>query len=96
MLLGGGQFHGKRYLSDAALHELTTRQTPTSINDSYGLGFAVGLDWYGHCGTHATNMEVRPGKNLAIVWMVQHGAFPGDGGKAQGVFKNWAVERFSK
>jgi len=27
-------------------------------------------------------------KNLALVWMVQHGGFPGEGKSAQGVFKN--------
>jgi hypothetical protein len=41
-------------------------------------------------------MEIRPAKALAIVWMVQHGGFLGDGAKTQGVFKNWALERFGK
>jgi hypothetical protein len=39
-------------------------------------------------------MEIRPSKGLAIIWMVQHGGFPGEGGKAQGVFKDWAYKRF--
>ncbi|MBI3416676.1 MAG: beta-lactamase family protein [Verrucomicrobia bacterium] len=96
MLLNGGELNGRRYLSEAAFKELTKRQTPMSLKDSYGLGFAVGPDWFGHGGAHATNMEIRPAKGLAIIWMVQHGGFPGEGGKAQGVFRNWALERFGK
>jgi CubicO group peptidase (beta-lactamase class C family) len=96
MLLNRGELNGRRYISEASLDELTKRQTPDVVKDSYGLGFAVGGDFFGHGGAHATNMEVRPGKGLTIVWMVQHGGFPGDGGKAQGVFKNWALERFGK
>jgi len=87
---------GKRYLSDAAFKELTRRQTPPALKDSYGLGFSVGDESFGHGGAHATNMEIRPAKGVAIVWMVQHGGFPGDGSKALGVFKNWALERFGK
>lgn len=96
MLLNGGQLNGHRYLSEAAVGELTKRQTPPSVKESYGLGFAVGTDWFGHGGAHATNMEIRPAQGLVIVWMVQHGGFPGEGGKAQGVFKTWAQERFGK
>ncbi len=96
MLLNGGELNGRRYLSETAFKELTKRQTPASIKESYGLGFAVGPDWFGHGGAHATNMEIHPTKGLAIIWMVQHGGFPGDGGKAQGVFRNWALERFGR
>jgi CubicO group peptidase (beta-lactamase class C family) len=96
MLLNRGRLNGRRYLSEAAFKELTTRQTPNSIKNSYGLGLAVGSDWFGHGGAHATNMEIRPAKGIVMIWMVQHGGFPGEGGKAQGVFKNWALERFGK
>ncbi len=96
MLLNGGELNGKRYLSEAAFKELTTRQTPESIPNSYGLGLAVGADWFGHGGAHATNMEIRPSQGIVMIWMVQHGGFPGEGGEAQGVFKNWAMQRFGK
>lgn len=76
--------------------ELTKRQTPDSIETVYGLGFAVGPGWFGHGGAHATNMEIQPSKEIITVWMVQHGGFPGQGGKAQGVFKDWAIKRFGK
>lgn len=96
MLLNGGELNGKRYLSEAALKALTTRQTPDSIKNSYGLGLAVGEDWFGHGGAHATNMEIRTTKGLVLIWMVQHGGFSGEGSNAQGVFKNWAMERFGE
>ena len=96
MLFNGGELNGRRYLSEAAFRELTKRQTPASVKDSYGLGFAVGSDWFGHGGAHATSMEIRPAQGLVIIWMVQHAGFPGDGAKAQEVFKNWALERFGK
>ena len=96
MLLRGGELNGRRYVSESSFRELTTRQTPMTVKESYGLGFSVGPDTFGHGGAQATNMEVRPAKGIAIVWMVQHGGFPGEGAKAQGVFKSWAVEQFGK
>ncbi|WP_417388250.1 serine hydrolase domain-containing protein [Gimesia sp.] len=96
MLLNGGEFKGKRYLSEAALKELTTRQTPEAVKQRYGLGLAVGPDWFGHGGAHATNMEIRPEEGIVTIWMVQHGGFPGKGKEAQGAFKNWAREKYGK
>lgn len=96
MLLNGGELNGKRFISEDSLRELSSRQTPETVKESYGLGFSVSPDSFGHGGAHATNMEVRPKKGIVIVWMVQHAGFVGDGGKAQGVFKNWAVEKFGK
>jgi len=96
MLLNNGELDGKRYLSENAMRELSKRQTPPAMKESYGLGFSVSPDSYGHGGAQATNMEIRSGKGLVLVWMVQHGGFPGDGGKAQGAFKNWALDKFGK
>lgn len=94
MLLNGGQLDGRRYLSDAAFHELTRRQTPESLKESYGLGFSVGPDWFGHGGAHSTNMEIRTGTGFIYIWMVQHAGYPGNGNKAQGAFRQWAAENF--
>jgi CubicO group peptidase (beta-lactamase class C family) len=96
MLLNGGELNGRRYLSEAAFKELTKRQTPPSVPESYGFGLAVGPDWFGHGGAFATNMEIRTRQGLVLIWMVQHSGFPGEGAKAQGVFRNWALERFGK
>ena len=83
-------------LNQCFLKELTRRQTPKPLKQSYGLGLSVGGDWFGHGGAHATNMEIRPDEGLVLIWMVQHGGYPGEGGKAQGVFKNWARQKFGK
>ncbi len=96
MMLRGGEWNGKRLLSEAAFKELTRRQTPESVKDSYGFGLAVGSDGFGHGGAFATNMEIRPSKGIVMIWMVQHAGFPGEGGKAQGVFKHWATQRFGQ
>jgi len=96
MLLNGGELDGRRYLSSEALQAQTSRQTPESVPNNYGLGLAVGNDWFGHGGAHATNMEVHPDKGLVLIWMVQHGGFPGDGAKAQGVFREAALKQFGK
>jgi len=95
MLLNGGELDGRRYVSTAALKELSSRQTPKELKDSYGLGFAVGPDFFGHGGAQATGMEVRIKDGLVLVWMVQHQGFPGKGGQAQGEFKKWAAKEFS-
>jgi len=96
MLLNNGELDGKRYLSENAIKELSKRQTPPAIKESYGLGFSVSPDSYGHGGAQATNMEIRSGKGLVLVWMVQHGGYLGEGGKAQGAFRNWALDKFGK
>lgn len=96
MLLNGGELNGNRYLSEAAFSELTKKQTPDGVKNGYSLGFAVGDEWFGHGGAHATNMEIHLGKGLVAIWMVQHGGYPGDGAKAHGEFKNWAYQAFGK
>ncbi|QDV17653.1 Putative penicillin-binding protein PbpX [Gimesia panareensis] len=96
MLLNEGELNGHRYLSKAAFKELTSRQTPASVKQSYGLGLSVGPNWFGHGGAHATNMEVHPEQGIVIIWMVQHGGFPGQGAQAKNKFRDWALQRFGK
>jgi CubicO group peptidase (beta-lactamase class C family) len=93
MMLNGGKLDGRRYISEAAWSELTTRQTPDTVKQSYGLGFSLGGDSFGHGGAQATNMTIYPERGMALVWMVQHAGFPGEGKKAQHVFKEWALEQ---
>lgn len=95
MLLNGGELDGRRYLSLASVQALSVRQTPKELKENYGLGFAVGPDFFGHGGAQATGMEIRTKDGLVLVWMVQHQGFPGKGGQAQGEFKKAAVKEFS-
>lgn len=93
MLLNNGKVGDKQLLSEASVKALTTKQTPDSLKDNYGLGFSVGGN-YGHGGALSTNMNVDPKRGLITVWLVQHAGFPGDGGKASGVFRKVAEEKF--
>jgi len=92
MLLDGGQWKGKRYLSEAAVKHLTSRQTPPGLKDSYGFGFAVGNASFGHGGAYSTNTSADTQRGLILVWLVQHAGFPGEGGKSQDAFRRAALE----
>lgn len=90
MLLNGGEFNGRRFLSPSSFQELTRRQTPPAVAENYGLALSLSPDGFGHGGALSTGMEIWPNRGLAVIWMVQHAGFPGEGAKAQGVFKDWA------
>jgi CubicO group peptidase (beta-lactamase class C family) len=94
MLLGNGEFKGKRYLSEAAVKELSSKQTGKDIKTNYGLGFAIDGNGFGHGGAYATNMHVDRKHGIITVWMVQHAGFPGNGGQAQGAFRKAAEEMY--
>jgi CubicO group peptidase (beta-lactamase class C family) len=96
MVLNGGTFDGKRYLSEEAVKQMTSKQTGDAVKAGYGLGWSAGGDNYGHGGAFATNMNIDAKRGLITVWMVQHAGFPGDGGKSQGAFRKAADEQFGK
>jgi CubicO group peptidase (beta-lactamase class C family) len=97
MMLGGGVYKGKRYLSEAAVKEMTTRQTPKGLKQSYGLGWSLGPDSFGHGGAHATNMTIDTKRGLITVFLVQQsGGFPGNGGQSQTAFRKAAEELYGK
>lgn len=97
MLLNGGQVGGKRYISEAALKQLQTKQTAEGLN-AYSLGYALNGTTFGHGGAHATNMTIDYGKGIAMVFMVQHtGGWRKDEGKGIGAqFLKAATVRFGK
>jgi CubicO group peptidase (beta-lactamase class C family) len=94
MMLGGGAFEGKRILSEAAVRELTRRQTPEGLKESYGLGFSVDGGGFGHGGALSTNMHIDAKRGLVTVFLVQHTGFPGDGKNASAAFRKAAEERY--
>jgi len=96
MILNEGQFNGRRYLSSEAVDTMTRKQTPDSVPDGYGLGWAVGDGWCGHGGAHYTNMMVDKAKGLVKILMVQHAGFPGNGGECWNAFVQHADQRFGK
>jgi CubicO group peptidase (beta-lactamase class C family) len=94
MMLNGGALHGRRYLSEAAVKEMTSKQTADSIKEGYGLGWSTGGGSFGHGGALSTNMTIDAKRGLITVFLVQHAGFPGEGGKSQGAFRKAAEEEF--
>lgn len=92
MLLNGGVANGKQLVSLDAIAEMSMRQTPTTVPQSYGLGWSVGGGTFGHGGAYSTNMTIDPKLGLAYVWMVQRAGLPGDGGL--GTFRKAAEAKY--
>lgn len=95
MMMNGGALDGKRVLSEAAVKEMTTRHTPATMKESYGLGWSVEPgSSFGHGGALSTNMTVHTKRGLVTVYLVQHAGYPGDGGKAIEAFRTAAHTAF--
>jgi CubicO group peptidase (beta-lactamase class C family) len=95
MVLGGGVFGGKRYLSEAAVRQMTSKQTPDALREGYGLGWGTGGGTFGHGGAYATNMTIDPAHGLVLVFLVQHAGFPGGGGKSHEAFQRAARQLYA-
>jgi CubicO group peptidase (beta-lactamase class C family) len=93
MILNGGEFQGKRYLSEAAIKQMTSKQTG-ELPNNYGFGWSAG-DVFGHGGAFATDMSIDSKRGLITIWLVQHAGFPGNGNQAQGAFKHVAEEQLT-
>ena len=84
MILNGGVANGKTYLSPSALKLMLTKETPPSVSQYYGLGWALGHGMfghpgnsYGHQGAYKTDMDIDPGLDLIKIFMVQErGGWP--------------------
>jgi CubicO group peptidase (beta-lactamase class C family) len=96
MILNNGEANGRRILSLAAVKQMTTRQTPENLKNSYGFGFQTGGNTIGHGGAYSTNSHIETDRGLILIWLVQHAGFPGDGKTAQETFRRAAIEAFGK
>ncbi|MCH5377266.1 MAG: beta-lactamase family protein [Planctomycetes bacterium] len=95
MLLNGGEVDGRRYLSEAAVMQMTSRQTPPELSQSYGFGLSVGESTFGHGGAYSTNSFADTRRGLILIWLVQHAGFPGEGNKSQDAFKLAAFQTYA-
>jgi len=95
MILNYGCFEGERYLSEAAVREISSRQTGAEIPESYGLGWNTGDGWVSHGGAYASDMTVDWRCGLIHSYMVQHAGFPNDGASAYSAFLDAANATFS-
>jgi CubicO group peptidase (beta-lactamase class C family) len=80
MILRGGELDGRRYLSESAVREMTSRQTDREPPESYGLGWRVTAEGFGHGGAYWTDMTIDPARGRVMVYLVQHAGVP-DGGE---------------
>jgi len=96
LILNRGQLDGRRFLSEKAIGQLTSRQTPDSLRQSYGFGFQTVGNTIGHGGAYSTNSHIEKDRGLILIWLVQHAGFPGNGKDAQDAFRGAALESFAK
>jgi CubicO group peptidase (beta-lactamase class C family) len=82
MILHGGAWQGKRYLSESAVKQMTSKQTPAALAAAYGFGWSVHNQSCGHGGAYATNMDIDRDRDLITVFLVQHAGFAGQAGNA--------------
>lgn len=97
MILNQGRTGETVILSPNAVRELTRRQTPAAVKESYGLGFSTSGDSFGHGGAMATNMTIDRSAGLILVYLVQHSGYANsDGGEILPTFHRLARETFGK
>ena len=98
MLLNGGELDGKRYISEASLKRMTSKQTG-NLDAGYGYGFSADKQPgrpFGHGGAYSTDLRIDPQRQIVLVYLVQHAGYANaDGGKIQPAFHK-AAETFGK
>jgi CubicO group peptidase (beta-lactamase class C family) len=99
MNLNRGVYRGKRYLSEAAVGQMTSAQTD-DLPQAYGFGWGTDRkpgSSFGHGGAYNTNMQIDPQRQLITIFMVQHAGYPGiDGDQILPTFKNAVLKAFGK
>lgn len=93
MILNGGILDGRRYVSESAVAQMTTKQTPEAVTDCYGLGWGVRENSFGHAGACSTRMTIHPGIDLFTVFLVQHVGYIKDGSDAEVAFQTAAEKQ---
>jgi len=89
MLLNGGEFNGRRYLSEHIVREMVSPQTGSlkaGFNEGMAWGLGLGIvtqpqGWteclpagaWGHDGAFGTSVMAIPSRKLLLIMMIQHG-----------------------
>ncbi len=81
MILTGGLFENRRYLSEEAVAAMTSKQTGEAVSEGYGYGWQIdsGAGSFGHGGAIGTVMTIFPARGLVTVLLIQHNGAVGDG-----------------
>ena len=95
MILSGGVFDGKRYVSAASIAQMTSKQTAESIKTEYGLGYTTGADEYGHSGAYGTKMAIDAKHGLITVFLVQDSGAHRTSDKARDAFEKAVHDHYA-
>ncbi len=83
MILSDGVLNGRRYISHTSLHEMTSEENGGLGNSSYGFGWSISPNGFGHGGAYKNAMEIDVTKGRILIFMVQQagpwGTADGDG-----------------
>ena len=111
MILNGGQLDGRRYLCEAAVRQMTSTQTGPLLSQDgneagYGFGWstsrkdpgtgAAPAGACGHGGACGNQFSIDPQQQRVLIFMVQHGGYPGDGDEAYPTFQKAAAQSFAR
>jgi CubicO group peptidase (beta-lactamase class C family) len=109
MILQGGSYQGKRYLSEATVRQMTSTQTGALHVGAAGYGFGwtvwhetdskTGIQHdvkFGHGGAYLTDMQIDPQQQLITVFMVQRNGFDKQGHMILETFRKAAMDAFAK
>jgi CubicO group peptidase (beta-lactamase class C family) len=94
MILGGGEFNGRRYLSEQSLKQMTSKQTG-KLKDEYGFGFSTGGGRIGHGGAYSTDSSIDVQRRLITIFLVQHASWSEEGKRILPAFHQAAINAFS-
>jgi CubicO group peptidase (beta-lactamase class C family) len=72
MIASGGVAEGRRYVSEASIAQMTTKQTADTVPNAYGFGWDAGDGNYGHSGAYKTNMTVHGKSGLITIFLIHH------------------------
>jgi len=97
MIMNGGVYDGKTYVSQASITAMTTKETPASVKYSYGFGWATDHNTYSHGGSYHTFMHVWPAQKLVTIIMTQiEGEVPKGGEKVNLKFQDLALAKYKQ
>ena len=83
MILNGGTFHGKQFISPASLRAMTSVQNGGMEKHDYGFGWSISKNGYGHGGAFNNAMEIDTTTGRILIFMVQQdGKWGTEAGKA--------------
>lgn len=94
MILRGGTWKGRRYLSRQAVRQMTRRHTPRTFEKGYGLGWTVEPNAFGHSGAFGSKMFLHPKHGLITIFLVQQEGWLGAGEEAHEIFREAAIRAY--